>query len=92
MAIGDDVARLTREIWRLNQLLGWSQRIGFMDDWDDIGGRMGRIAKAAGATAAQVESWMAGEAQPTVSQALAVLDALPFPAPLVIAAPDGAHP
>jgi hypothetical protein len=91
VAIADDVARLTRELWRLNQLLGWGQRLGW-DSWDDPGGRMGRICKAAGATEAQVQAWMSGEVQPTVSQALAVLDALPFPAVPELAASNGHKP
>lgn len=73
MAIGDDVARLTREVWRLNQSIGFQGRMG----WE---GDMGRLAKAAGATTAQVQAWMSGEVQPTTAQALAVLDALPQPA------------
>lgn len=43
-------------------------------------GDTGKLAKAAGATPAQVRAWMSGEVQPTTAQALAVLDALPFPA------------
>lgn len=91
MAITDDVARLTREVWRLNQMLGWPQRIGW-DNWDDPGGGLGRVAKAAGATPGQVQAWMAGQAQPTTAQALAVLDALPLPAApeLVSASANGA--
>jgi transcriptional regulator with XRE-family HTH domain len=74
MAVADDVARLTRECWRLNTLLGWPQRMG----WDP--GTRGRLAKAAGVTESQVSAWLAGEAQPTTGQALALLDALPLPA------------
>ena len=74
MAVTDDVARLTREIWRLNMALGWQSRMGF------DAGTAGRLAKASGATEAQVQAWMSGHAEPTVSQALAVLDALPLPA------------
>ncbi len=38
---------------------------------------MGRLAKASGATEAQVRAWMAGEVAPTTQQALAVLAELP---------------
>ena len=74
MAMTDDVARLTREVWRLNRALGFQQRIGWAPD------TTGHLAKAAGATPAQVSAWLAGTVQPTTSQALAVLDALPLPA------------
>lgn len=73
MAVTDDVARLTRECWRMNQAMGWQQRTG----WDP--GTMGHLAKAAGATEGQVSAWMRGDVQPTTAQALAVLDALPLP-------------
>lgn len=74
MAVADDIARLAREAWRLNLALGFQSRTG----WDP--GTLGRLAKASGATEAQVSAWMAGEVQPTTAQALAVLDALPLPA------------
>lgn len=80
MALGDDVARLTREVWRLNMALGWQQRLGWAGD-------VGMLAKAAGATPGQVQSWMGGQAAPTTQQALAVLDALPLPQ--AAAAPAG---
>lgn len=72
MAVTDDVARLAREVFRLNMALGWQQRVG----WE---GDAARLAKAAGATPAQVQAWMSGDVEPTTAQALAVLDALPQP-------------
>lgn len=91
MALGDDVARLVREVWRLNQALGWRQRIGW-DNWDEPGAGMGRLAKASGATPETVQAWLGGGVQPTVQQALAVLDALPFPAVPELAAANGKDP
>lgn len=74
MAVTDDIARTVRELWRLNMAFGFQQRMGYS------GETMGLLAKAAGATPAQVQAWIAGTVQPTTSQALAVLDALPLPA------------
>jgi hypothetical protein len=74
VALVDDVGRLTRELWRLNMLMGFGRRTGFE------AGTTGHLAKAAGATMGQVQAWMAGEVMPTTAQALAVLDALPLPA------------
>lgn len=73
VALNDAVTRLAREVWRLNLTVGFGSRMG----WEP--GTMGRLAKAAGATEAQVQSWMAGDAEPSTGQALALLDALPLP-------------
>lgn len=83
MAVADDIARTVRELWRLNMAVGWQQRMGWSGD-------VGILAKSAGATPAQVRAWMAGEAQPTTAQALAVLDALPLPATRARAEMNGA--
>ncbi len=83
VALADNVARLTREVWRINLALGFAQRTGGNGD-------VGRLAKAAGATPAQVRAWMAGRAQPTTAQALAVLDALPLPSTGAAAAKETA--
>jgi hypothetical protein len=90
VALADDVARLAREAWRQAMVLGWSARLGF-DSLDDPGGTLGRIAKAAGCSVETLQAWLDGSAQPTTGQALAVLDALPFPA---VNAPalNGSHP
>ena len=82
MAVTDDVARTVREVWRLNLALGFSQRMGWAPDVH------GKLAKAAGATPAQLSAWLRGEAQPTTGQALAVLDALPLPS-VGVTGPDG---
>jgi hypothetical protein len=68
----DDIARVTRELWRLNLTAGFQRRMG----WEH---GLGRVAKAAGATEEQVQSWLDGSAMPTTAQALAVLDTLPLP-------------
>ena len=73
ITLADTLQRVVREQWRMNLMLGFSQRTG------QDGAVIGRLAKASGATQLQVRAWMAGEAQPTTAQALAVLDALPEP-------------
>jgi hypothetical protein len=75
---------VARELFRLNVALQlFPQRVG----WN---GGLGRLAKAAGATEQTVQAWMAGEAEPTASQALALLDALPLPSAVPAEALNGA--
>ena len=80
----DDITRLTRELWRLNVARGFEQRMGRDPDVP------GKLAKASGATPAQLSVWMAGTVQPTTGQALAIMDALPLPQTGAPAAPGGA--
>jgi hypothetical protein len=83
VALGDDVARVVRELWRLNVAVGFQSRVG----WEP--GTPGKLAKAAGCTEETLAAWLAGEAQPSTAQALAVLDALPLPAVGVLASLNG---
>ena len=83
MAMTDDITRLTREVWRLNLASGFQSRMGWAPETH------GKLAKAAGATPAQLSAWLAGQAQPTTGQALAVLDALPLPAVTALAEANG---
>ena len=73
MSQTDDIARLTREVWRLNLTSGFQQRVG----WNAA--THGLLAKAAGATPSQLSAWLSGSVAPTTAQALAILDALPLP-------------
>jgi hypothetical protein len=85
VAIQDQIEQVVRELWRMNQVMGWQQRIG----WDD-GSAMGRLAKASGVTEVTVMSWLAGDSLPATGQALALMSALPHPA-LPVAALSGAR-
>lgn len=84
MAMSDDFARSVREQWRVNLVLGFQQRMG----WD--ADTPGRLAKAAGATPAQLSAWISGEVAPSTSQALAIMDALPLPRVGIPAEANGA--
>ena len=73
VALADLVERCVREQWRINLLLGFSQRTG----WDPDA--IGRLASASGATGEQVQAWLAGEVEPSTNQKSQIMDALPLP-------------
>jgi len=80
VALADIVARVVREQWRQNLVMGFSQRTGWEPDV------VGRLARASGATAEQVQSWLTGETEPSMGQASQIMDALPLPTTGVTAA------
>ena len=72
VALADTLQRVVREQWRMNLMLGSPSGPGRTVLLSAAWPRPGRDP-------AQVRAWMAGEAQPTTAQAIAVLDALPEP-------------
>lgn len=71
MAVGEDLMRLVRDSHNTKVESGHYRRlIGFGADG------MGRVAKACGVTVPVVQSWLAGESEPTVSQYLALVEAI----------------
>jgi transcriptional regulator with XRE-family HTH domain len=70
VALQDDVTRLTAVVVRLVQLTGQAEALRRAGGLAEVS----QVAKAAGATPAQVFMWERGEAQPTTAQALAWLD------------------
>jgi hypothetical protein len=74
MSHADDLQRITRELWRLNFTAGmFTRRVG------RDAASLGKIAKGAGCTIPQLESWLDGESLPSGAQMLAVMDNLPYP-------------
>jgi len=51
----------------------------------------GRLAQAAGATEAQVQSWLSGDVEPSTNQMSQIMDALPLPVTGVAAAALNGH-
>ena len=85
VALADLVARCVREQWRQNLVLGFSQRTGWEPDVP------GRLAQAAGATEAQVQSWLSGDVEPSTNKMSQIMDALPLPVTGVAAAALNGH-
>jgi hypothetical protein len=72
----DQLAELSLALLDLYRSSGLvRQRLGF-DNWDDVGGNLGRLAKQAGATPEMAQAWLDGTETPMAGQALALCRAL----------------
>jgi hypothetical protein len=85
VSLADDVQRLTAVVWSMHREQLLFPRLTGFD-----GSGMGRAAKATGCTVSQLEAMMAGEVEPTCSQALAALSAL-YTAPVAAGANGRNH-
>lgn len=77
MAQADQIETLAGGLFQLYRRAGMFDVLHY-DVWADAGGRVRRMAKAAGMLPELVEACLRGETAPTTGQALAMIRALPY--------------